>query len=149
MSPTVQDLDMYEESRKFPLVYDPAADPVVIAEMELMAQEATKLASRKNGAVDSETDSDVEERGSDEDDSSETESESDSDDEWVEVDDSRPKPPKGKGSKPKKPKKAFTPVDKVFLHYVSRMYPYLPLYRFIMSPSIYCAPKSGVKRFVD
>ncbi|KAJ7797590.1 hypothetical protein B0H14DRAFT_2618814 [Mycena olivaceomarginata] len=91
MSLAVQDLDMYKES----------PDPVVIVEMELMAQEETKLASY------------VEERGSDEDDSSDTESESDSDDEWVEVDDSRRKPPKGKGSKPKKPKKAFTPVDKI------------------------------------
>ncbi|KAJ7913731.1 hypothetical protein B0H13DRAFT_1873594 [Mycena leptocephala] len=52
----LSDSDMYE-NRKFPLVYDPAADPVVIAEMELMADEATKLESRKNTAPDSETDS--------------------------------------------------------------------------------------------
>ncbi|KAJ7884283.1 hypothetical protein B0H13DRAFT_2343769 [Mycena leptocephala] len=105
-------LGMYEENPKFPLVYDPAADPlaVVIAEMELMAEEATKLESRKNAAPDSETESDVEKQGSDEDDSSDTESESDSDDEWVDVDDVTPKPSKGK---PKKPKKAFAPVDKI------------------------------------
>jgi hypothetical protein len=113
---------MYEENPKFPLVYDPAADAlaVVIAEMELMAEEATKLESRKNAAPDSETDSDVEEQGSDEDDSSDTESESDSNDEWVDVDDVTPKPSKGK---PKKPKKAFAPVDKVS-SITSRMYPH-------------------------
>jgi hypothetical protein len=81
--------------------------------MELMAKEATKSERRKNAAPDSETDSDVEEQGSDEDDSSDTESESDNNDEWVDVDDVTPIPSKGKGAKSKIPKKAFTPVDKV------------------------------------
>jgi hypothetical protein len=57
MAPPVAEKDLYEDTRKFPLAYDPSQDPEVVGETEQMCKEA------KSGDVDNEsedgTESDV------------------------------------------------------------------------------------------
>lgn len=116
LAPLIVEKDLYEDTRKFPLVYDPAEDPVVVAEMEQMETDL------KAGHLEKEIE-DPDPSGSDLSDSD------DDEDLWV---DEEPEvaadgsgfeelPPttvpkaKGKAKKGKKlkPKKVFTPVDKV------------------------------------
>jgi hypothetical protein len=59
MSPKVEDLDLHNETRKYPLVYDSTVDPVVVREMELMAVEA-KSETGKKVSGDSDVGSNVE-----------------------------------------------------------------------------------------
>ncbi|KAJ6529101.1 hypothetical protein B0H10DRAFT_2239846 [Mycena sp. CBHHK59/15] len=47
MSPPPEKIDLYNETRRYPLAYDSIVDPVVVREMELMAAEA-KTEARKN-----------------------------------------------------------------------------------------------------
>ncbi|KAF7346736.1 Reverse transcriptase-RNase H-integrase [Mycena sanguinolenta] len=114
MSPKVEEVDLYNETRKYPLVYDPAKDPVVVQEMELMAAEAKKEA--KNVSGDSDMGSDVEEvpvesEGSTSEDSSDSDEEqADDGGEWEDVELATAT---RSARKNKKARKVFTPVDKV------------------------------------
>ncbi|KAF7348260.1 Reverse transcriptase-RNase H-integrase [Mycena sanguinolenta] len=78
MTPTLGTVDMYEESRKFPLVYDPNMDPAVMAEMELMAKETNEKGKGGDSGSDVEV-VDVEGDVS-------TSDSSESEDEWVDED---------------------------------------------------------------
>jgi hypothetical protein len=113
MSPPPEEIDLYNETRRYPLAYDSTVDPVVVREMELMTAEA-KAEALKNVSEDSDVGSDVEEVVSDQstsEDSSDSESEEVEDnEEWEDVGEAL-KTNKGK-KKAKKPK-VFTPVDKV------------------------------------
>ncbi|KAJ7922601.1 hypothetical protein B0H13DRAFT_1865621 [Mycena leptocephala] len=40
LAPPIAEKDLYEDTRKFSLVYDPAEDPIVVAEMEAMERDA-------------------------------------------------------------------------------------------------------------
>ncbi|KAF8214478.1 hypothetical protein K438DRAFT_1749592 [Mycena galopus ATCC 62051] len=114
MSPKVEDLDLYNETCKYPLVYDSTVDPVVVREVELMATEA-KSETGKKVSGDSDVGSDVEtgSEGSTSEDSSDSEYEVDEgDDEWENVSDV-PKAVKGAKKKKVKAPKVFTPVDKI------------------------------------
>jgi hypothetical protein len=55
ISPTLEEVDLYTEIGKFPLVYDASTDPTTIEEMDLMAKETTAEVKNK-GSVDSESD---------------------------------------------------------------------------------------------
>ncbi|KAK7014646.1 hypothetical protein R3P38DRAFT_2638211 [Favolaschia claudopus] len=99
-------VDYYEESRKFPLAYDSAQDPEVVAEMALMAEEAksapdgaARTAGRAPDAADSDSDS------SDDDNDDDQHEESMGDSEPL----SAPKP----RQKKKKVKRKPTIVDKL------------------------------------
>jgi hypothetical protein len=61
MTPTIEEVDLYNETRKFPLAYDSTVDPVVVRETELMAEEAK---NESRGKANGDSDSDVEEVGS-------------------------------------------------------------------------------------
>jgi hypothetical protein len=128
MSLEVEDLDLYDETRKYPLAYDSTVDPVVVQEMELMAAEA-KRETGKKASGDSDVGSDVEtaSEGSTSEDSSDSEYEEadEGDDEWEDVSDV-PKAVKGAKKKKAKASKVFTPVDKVYSVCV------------VMSTLIYC-----------
>ncbi|KAJ7324027.1 hypothetical protein DFH08DRAFT_1085349 [Mycena albidolilacea] len=125
MSLKVEEFDLYNETRKFPLVYDSTVDPVVVREMELMAAEA-KSETKKDLSQDSDAGSDVEEVESE--DTSEDSSDSadeemdeemdEDDDEW-EDDSEVPKAAKSARKKKAKAPKVFTPVDKAFDAFVS------------------------------
>ncbi|KAF7370112.1 Reverse transcriptase-RNase H-integrase [Mycena sanguinolenta] len=78
MTPTLGTVDMYEESHKFPLVYDPNMDPAVMAEMELMAKETNEKGKGGDSGSDVEV-VDVEGDVS-------TSDSSESEDEWVDED---------------------------------------------------------------
>ncbi|KAJ7913778.1 hypothetical protein B0H13DRAFT_465884 [Mycena leptocephala] len=128
LAPPIAEKDLYEDTRKFSLVYDPAEDPVVVAETEEMEKDA------KDGRLETDindpdlSDSDISE--SDEDDHEnlwvdEVEVEA----ETADVEELEPEMEpesvstakgakgkgKGKGKKGKKtkPNKVFTPVDKI------------------------------------
>ena len=115
MSPKVEEVDRYNETRKYPLVYDSEKDPVVVQETELMAAEAKKEAKGASG--DSDMGSDVEEvpvesEGSTSDDSSDSEdAREDDDDEWADVELAKIA---RAARKKKKARKVFGPVDKVY-----------------------------------
>ncbi|KAJ7354264.1 hypothetical protein DFH08DRAFT_955660 [Mycena albidolilacea] len=145
ISPKPEEIDLYNEAHKSPLVYDSAVDSLVIQEMELMAKEAKS--ESKNASGDSDTDSDIEEvgsGGSSSEDASNSEYEEDvgSDDDWVEA---HLAWKKVKGAKKKKALKIFTPVDKAS-HLRHPVYSNSsPVYRFTQSQSTFYALKSSGK----
>ena len=57
MSPALENVNMYNENCKFPLVYDSETDLIVIRKMELMAVE---METQKDVSADLDMDSDVE-----------------------------------------------------------------------------------------
>ncbi|KAJ7733468.1 hypothetical protein B0H16DRAFT_1579534 [Mycena metata] len=126
LAPPIAEKDLYEETRKFPLAYDPAEDPVVVAEMAVMKEDIEKGRLEKD--VD---DTDPSEPDLSESDVDDAENPEDTEDLWVleaeEEEEEAPAPPpmltaavkptaSGKGkrkAKKVKPPKLFTPVDKI------------------------------------
>ncbi|KAF7378021.1 Reverse transcriptase-RNase H-integrase [Mycena sanguinolenta] len=129
LAPPLAKKDLYEETRKYPLVYDPAEDPVVIAEMEEMENDRKKGELEKDIHDPDPSGSDLSASENEEEDlwvdeAGELYGESGSEGEMeVEAEEVVPaveksgkaarKGKKGKKAKKPKPKKVWTPVDKI------------------------------------
>jgi hypothetical protein len=115
--------DLYEDTRKYPLVYDPSSDPVVVAEMEEMERDVKEGQLEKDvqdpdpsgsDLSDSDSDDEHEDLWVDEaEGQTEPESEADAGPDVEEMTKNGKGAGKGKKAKKAKPEKAFTPVDKV------------------------------------
>ncbi|KAK6992323.1 hypothetical protein R3P38DRAFT_2417271, partial [Favolaschia claudopus] len=58
VAPLLEDVDLYEKNRKFPLVYDSSTDPEVVREMELMEKENVNASGMETDGSDAESDAD-------------------------------------------------------------------------------------------
>ncbi|KAJ6491089.1 hypothetical protein C8R45DRAFT_928912 [Mycena sanguinolenta] len=118
MSLKVEEVDLYNETRKYPLVYDSERDAVVVQETELMAAEAKKEVKGASGDSDVGSDGEdvpVESKGGTSDDSSDLDdAREDDDDEWGYVELAKIA---RAARKKTKTRKVFGPVDNI--HYVA------------------------------
>jgi hypothetical protein len=151
---------LYEDTRKFSLVYDPAEDPVVVAETEEMEKDV------KDGCLEKEihdpdpSDSDISDSDGDDHENLWVD-EVDAEAETADVEETEPEMEpdsvstgkgakgkgKGKGKRGKKAKpKVFTPVDKVFFLVVETFFNALNIPRFTPASSTFCGRKSGARR---
>ncbi|KAF7296753.1 Reverse transcriptase-RNase H-integrase [Mycena indigotica] len=128
LTPAAEEVDLYEQNRKFPLVYTPETDPLVAEDTALMKAEAKsegKKGANKTAAVSNESGSgsDIEIDAPDQysDTSNSGDSDSETDDEWADVDEAsddglttkKTTKTATKGGKRKSKKKVWTPVTKV------------------------------------
>lgn len=122
LAPSIAEKDLYEDTRKFSLVYNPDEDPVVMAETEEMAKDIKAGRLEKDIHNPDPSGSDLSDSGDEENEGL-----------WVdeapvlaveevpteevgmvqESADARPGTRNGKTGKKAKPEKVFTPVDKV------------------------------------